>query len=244
MPMTRGDSYRPRARLVGPLAIAWVLAACATPIEVRPISPEDVAVLERAANRPGEGYRIEPGDTIEIQYTFHPEMKQEELVRVDGKISARLIGELPVVGMTTAELERRLAALTSDRLRDPDVTVRVVRFAAKTVYVGGEVGKPGLVPYQQGLSALQAIIAAGGFRDTARLDSVIFIRAQQNGNAFMSRRLNLKDVILAGVQEPYPLAPHDILFVPRTPIADTNLWVRQHITDLIPFRMSYPLGVQ
>jgi protein involved in polysaccharide export with SLBB domain len=240
MRMTRLNSYRLWAWLAGPVAAAWLLGGCSS-VEVRPLSTEDVATLEKAANRPGAGYRIEPGDTIEIQYIFHSEMKQEDVVRADGNISARLVGELAVAGMTTADLERRLAELTSDRLRDPEVAVRLLRFSDKGVYVGGEVGKPGLVPYRLGLSPLQAIIAAGGARDTARLDTVIFVRPQQGGATFLSRTLNLKDVIHVGVQEPLTLAPHDILYVPRTPIAEADLWVKQHIIELIPLRLTAPI---
>jgi protein involved in polysaccharide export with SLBB domain len=112
--------------------------------------------------------------------------------------------------------------------------VDITRFGEKNVFVGGEVGKPGLVPYREGLSPLQAITAAGGFRTTARTDSVILVRTGE-GDAFVSRKLNLAATVTDGIKEPISLAPHDVLYVPRTPIADANLWVEQHITGLFPF---------
>ena len=53
------------------------------------------------------------------------------------------------------------------------MVVSVTRFTEKLVYVGGEVIRPGVLPYRKGLTPLQAVAASGGFRDTARLDSVI-----------------------------------------------------------------------
>jgi protein involved in polysaccharide export with SLBB domain len=214
------------------LPMMW---GCGPEIKVPPLTMADVSRMQMAANYPHETYRIETGDTIQIRYTFHPEMNQEEVVRPDGKVTATMVGDINVVGMTTAELAQLLIKRTSDRLRDPEVVVEVTRFNEKTVYVGGEVGRPGIIPYRRGLSPLQAILAAGGFRDTARLDSIILVRADGQENDFISRKINLEEVIVDGSKEPIALAPHDVIFVPKTPIANANVWVRQYITDLVPF---------
>jgi protein involved in polysaccharide export with SLBB domain len=81
---------------------------------------------------------------------------------------------------------------------------------------------------------LQAVAASGGFRDTARTDSVILVRSSGSESNFIARKLNLEQVVLDGVREPIPLAPQDVIFVPRTEVTDANIWVRQHITDMIP----------
>jgi hypothetical protein len=51
----------------------------------------------------------------------------------------------------------------------------------------------------------------------------------------MSRTLNVSDTVVNGTREPLFLAPHDVVYVPRSSIAEANLWVKQHITDLFPF---------
>ena len=216
------------------LMFPW-LWGCAKPINIPPLSSEEIAHFQAAANYPHASYRIEPGDTLQIRYPFHQEMNQDELVRPDGKVTATMLGEIMVAGMSTSDLEALLRERTSHRLRNPEVTVMVSRLSDKSVFVGGEVGKPGVVPYRLGLSPLQAVIASGGFRDTARVDSVILIRTGGEADTFVSRKLNLAEVVTQGTKEPIYLAPQDVLFVPRTAIADANLWVRQHITDLIPF---------
>lgn len=217
------------------LILPLVASGCASGVTVPALTPDEVPHFDAAANFPHQLYRIEPGDTLQIRYTFHPEMNQETIVLPDGKIAAHLTGEVPVSGMTTRELEKFLAERTSDQLRDPEIIISVTKFAEKTVYIGGEVEKPGTIPYRKGLSPLQAVIAAGGFRTSAQTDSVILVRAPGPDEKFISRKLNLTEVIANGVKEPIYLAPHDVIYVPRTSIAEADLWVKQHITDLLPF---------
>lgn len=219
-------------------AAAGLLAAgCgSSEITVPALTAAELPRLEAAGNFPHKAYRIEPGDTLQIRYTFHPEMNQDVIVQPDGKVTLTKVGEVSVAELGAGDLERLLVERTSDRLRNPEVIVSIARYSEKTVYVGGEVGKPGAVPYRKGLTPLQAIIAVGGFRDTARTDSVILIRgARAPEGEVITRKLNLAEVVQDGAREPLILAPHDVVFVPRTPIADANVWVRQHITDLIPF---------
>jgi protein involved in polysaccharide export with SLBB domain len=83
------------------------------------------------------------------------------------------------MGMTAADLSRFLVEHTSQRLHDSEVTVDRFRSSKTTVYVGGEVGRSGAVPCREGLSPLmQPVLIAGGFRESARLESIIFVRAQ------------------------------------------------------------------
>jgi protein involved in polysaccharide export with SLBB domain len=127
----------------------------------------------------GAGARLEPEDSFSIRYTFHPEMNQEEIVQPDGQISAMLVGEVSVAGMTATDLSKFLVEQTSHRLCEPKVMEDLLRSSEKTIYVGGEVGRSGAVPCRSGLSPLrQAVLVAGGFQETARFDSIILVRAQ------------------------------------------------------------------
>jgi protein involved in polysaccharide export with SLBB domain len=220
-----------------------VIGACGSAVTVPPLALDEISRFEAAGNFPHQNYRFEPGDTIQIRYTFHPDMNQEVTILPDGKITAQLVGEITVAGMTATGLERLLVERTSDRLRDPEVVVSVNKFAEKGIYVGGEVGKPGLLTYRKGLSPLQAIIASGGFLDSAKKDSVILVRTGGSENNFISRKLNLEEAVNDGLREPIYLAPHDVIYVPKTAIADANLWVKQYITDLLPLKAgTVPYG--
>ena len=106
-------------------------------------------------------------------------MNQEEIVRPDGQIRVMHKEGVLVVGMTAADLSRFLVEHTSHRLHDSEVIVDRFRSSKTTVYVGGEVGRSGAVPCREGLSPLiQPVLVAGGFRESARLESIILVRAQ------------------------------------------------------------------
>jgi protein involved in polysaccharide export with SLBB domain len=204
-------------------------------VNVPALTPDEIPAFEATGNYPHRRYVVEPEDTLQIRYTFHPEMNQEVIVRPDGKITASVVGEILVGGMTTAQLEKLLVARTSDILRNPDVVVSISKYAEKTVYIGGEVRRPGMVRYRQGLTPLQAIIAAGGFVDSAQPNSVILVRRNGLEDTFLSRKLDVTEKIVEGDNVPLFLAPNDVVYVPRSSIAEANLWVKQHITDLFPF---------
>lgn len=211
-------------------------SGCGAPITVPPLTMEDVPKFESVGNYPERNYRLEPGDTLKITYTFHPEMNQDSvIIRPDGKITATQVGDIDVTRLTVKELENLLVQRTSENLRDPEVIVSVTKFAERSVYVAGEVEKAGPVPYTKSLTPLQAIIAAGGFLEGARLDSVVLIRADSDSQEVLARSVDLASVVMDGVKEPVYLAPHDIVYVPKTPIANAGLWVKQHFTDMIPF---------
>jgi protein involved in polysaccharide export with SLBB domain len=218
------------------IAPMFSLSGCGAPINVQPLTPADIPIVHAAGNYPHEKYVIMADDTLQIRYTFHPEINQESVVvQPDGKITATLVGQMNVSNMTTAKLEELLAEKASDQLRNPEVVVSIVRFAERNVYIGGEVRKPGMIRYRKGLTPLQAIIAAGGFLESARVDSVILVRGGDSNTDYISRKLNLQESISDGNKEPLLLAPHDVVYVPRTSISEANLWVKQYILDLFPF---------
>jgi polysaccharide biosynthesis/export protein PslD len=226
-----------RIRSFAALAAATVvlLSGCASRVTVPPLEPAEAATFRAAGNYLDEGYRLEPGDAVSIAFPFHTEMNHDETIRPDGRITMPEIGEIEAFGLTTNGLEELLKARTSRFLKDPQVRVTIATFAEKTVYVTGEVGKPGAISYRENLTPLQAIAEAGGLLDTAHVDSVVLIRSAGPDDQFVSRRLNLEETITAGADSPLELAPRDVLYVPRTAIADADVWINQHLTRLLPF---------
>jgi len=236
---------RPRGLAAAVLAAVLLVAGCGPSTSVQPFSPAELARMrQESAEVERRGYRIEPGDTLLIKYTFHPEMDQEAMVRPDGNISATRVGTVPAAGMTATEVATALKQKTSDRLRNPEVVVSISRYGERGVYVGGEVGRPGMLVYRKGLTALQAVLASGGFLPTARIDSVVLVRQTGGPEPLLARKIDLGRVVHDGEAETVTLLPQDIVFVPRTRIANANIWVRQHVTDLFPFlRVPIPPGL-
>src|SRR5262249_17253257 len=90
------------------LLLSSLLYGCGPSITVPALTPAEVPHIEEIGNYPHTIYHIEPGDTLQISFPFHPEMKQEAVVQPDGQISATLVGPVVVAGLTTAEVEATL----------------------------------------------------------------------------------------------------------------------------------------
>jgi len=116
--------------------------------------------------------------------------------------------------------------------------------ANMNVYVGGEVGTPGLVSMQGRTTVAAAIIRAGGFRETARSDSVILLRQGPDGKP-QATKLNVSAVLERGGAD-LDLRPYDVVFVPKSTIAKVDRFIEQYVRQLLPISMnagfSYVVG--
>jgi protein involved in polysaccharide export with SLBB domain len=174
-----------------------------------------------------------PGDVIEVKYRYWPELNETQAVRPDGMISLQIVDEVQVTGLTPAQLDEHLTKLYVEHLKDPELTVIVRSQADQRVYIGGAVAQPGILPINGNMTALEAIMTAGGFDvDTAEASSVVLLQNIE-GKRYASL-LNLKDAFYKPESEQYFLRSNDMLFVPRTTIVRLNQWVEQNITGLIP----------
>jgi polysaccharide export outer membrane protein len=177
-------------------------------------------------------YRLRAGDRVHVKFPYQARANQEMPVRPDGKISLDVTGELVAEGLTPYELEE-LIRERATRLRDPAVVVIVTQIGDRRVYVGGEVLRPGFVVIQEGMTPLQAVLAAGGFKDTAQKDSVLYIARATSGD-YQASRVDLNDVVRNGTPETVRLAGNDVVFVPASRIANANTFVKQYIREMLP----------
>jgi len=209
-----------------------VEGGCARRSAAPPLPPP--AVLQPAPPAaPRADYRIGTGDELHVRFLYQPDMTEQVPVRPDGRISLASTGEIVAVGLTPTELERVIVERSSRRLRNPEVTVVVTKLGEQRVYVGGEVGKPGYVLLRAEMTPLQAILEAGGFRNTAKLDSVLLLAPMADGK-FSAARLDMQQVVEEGVPERVRLRADTVLYVPRTWVADMDVVVDQWVRGLIP----------
>ncbi len=185
--------------------------------------------------QPGE-FRVGVGDTLRVRFLFHDELDSEPEVRRDGHITITGLGDFQAYGLSTRELEQDIYRRASLTYRNPQVGVVVTKQSIHRAYIGGEVSKPGYVDLRPGMTALRAIFMSGGFRDTAKIDNVLHVRWADDGS-YSAEVVDLKEVLETGdVRGDVMLTANDLVFVPKTPIANANLWVKQYIIDLIPVR--------
>jgi protein involved in polysaccharide export with SLBB domain len=210
------------------------MAGCAFP------SPPGRATADMTAlgiqNKP---YHIRVGDKLSVRFYKTPELNVEDVpVRSDGKISLDLIGDIEAAGLGTDELSDHLTRAYSKELEEPRITV-IVRSFGGQVFVGGEVNKPAALSFSDGLTALQAIQGAGGFTVEASLENVVLVR--RAGDHYEGYRLLLKRALSGqDYTQDVALQPNDLVYVPKSRIANLNQIVNQYISKMIP---QVPIGL-
>lgn len=184
-------------------------------------------------------YRLYPGDEVDFTVGSAPELNKTAVVQPDGRISLPLIGSVMAANRSLDDLQAALADAYSRQLVRADIGVTLKTVGALKVFVGGEVDKPGVYDMPGDLDALRAVIMAGGFKTTARTNEVVIIRRGPEGRPMM-RTLNLSKALKgAGDRDLVPLRRFDIVYVPRSSVAEAGLWVQQYLRDLTPVDLSF-----
>lgn len=184
-------------------------------------------------------YQIRVGDTLDVRFYKTPELNLDKVpVRSDGKISLDLVGDVQAAGLGTDEISSNLAQAYSKELQDPQIAV-IVRTFGGQVFIGGEVNKPATLSFTEGLTALEAIQGAGGFNIEASMENVVLVR--RAGDHYEGYRLFLKKALTGDdYTQDVELQPNDVVYVPKSRIANLNLMVNQYITKMIP---QVPIGL-
>ena len=181
-------------------------------------------------------YRLQRGDEIQVRFLFHDDLNATTKIRDDGQVTLAGLGDFHAHELTSSELEADIYRRASLTYRNPEVSVVVAAPAQRLAYIGGEVRRPGYVQVREGLTSLRAIFERGGFRDSAKVDHVLHVRWADDG-AYDARVLDLREVLETGDGRfDYVIGVNDVVYVPKTAIANADLWVKQYLTDLIPIR--------
>ncbi len=244
-------SLRLAARCVMILA-AFGLSACASATGNEPFSPKptptaqfpDIGYATWTEDEPP--YRFYPGDEVEVTSTSAPELSKSVIVGPDGRISLPLIQPVMAADRTTAEVQAALTQAYDDILVDPRMGVAVKAAQPLKVFIGGEVEKAGVYDMPGDINALQAIIQAGGFKPSARRDKVIIIRRGPDGRAMMRTADMRRGIFDPEGVDTVPLRRFDIVYVPRSGVAEVGLFIQQYFRDLMPASLgfSYALNPQ
>ena len=187
-----------------------VLTGCRT-------TPEFSELPQRGAARPEakpEVITLREGDTIRITFTGAPTLNTVQRIRQDGRITLpENKGEFKAAGFTPPALEKELLKVYAPELQTKEVTV-AVDASDLPIYVTGAVLRPGKISSDRPLTAVEAIMEAGGPDFTkANLKKVRVIRTE-NGQT-EHHVLNLKDVMKGTANDQFKLKPADIIYVPE-----------------------------
>ena len=145
-----------------------LLAGCASgprPGDAPTVNPQAQAV---------DAYRIGVDDSVRVAVWQNPDLNVTVPVRPDGKISVPLVGDVEAGGKTPEEVSAEIKTKLEAYVRNPQVTVIVDQLRSheylSRVRVTGAVRTPISVPYRQGMTVLDAVLAAGGTNEFAAAD--------------------------------------------------------------------------
>ena len=233
------------------LAIALVAMGCTTLPPKYASTPHAAPVAKPAPRAPGAPVKaakmalepipatgepqvvLQPYDVIKVKFLYWPELDDEQTIRPDGKISLLMVGEIEAQGVTPEQLRQKLLALYESKINNPDINVVVTTLASNRVYVGGEVATPGLIIIDGKLTALGAIIQAGGFKERSAKKSCVVVIRHRDGKQY-ARTLDLRTALEHPETDTFYLEPYDVIYVPRTNIDKVDQFVDQYLNSVVP----------
>jgi len=201
-----------------PFFIIFLLIGCGSTPKI-PKANEPTAAPEPKIPRE---YLIQPSDQLDIKFFYNAELNETVTVRPDGNISLQLIDEVLAAGRSPSQLDEILTKAYARELKEPKITVIVRSFTGRQIFVGGEVNTQGVVEFTKGMTPLQAVINAGGLKETAKPEETIVIRKGE-GNRPIPIRIDLENAFYGKSSEaPFQLQSFDIVYVPKSTIAKAN----------------------
>jgi len=161
-------------------------------------------------------YRLATGDMIALEVFREPDMSGTYPIESDGVIRHPFLGRHSLAGKTVQEAEAYLRDLLDERyLVNPRVTLRVVSSQTAQIVILGEVKRPGVhdIPFDESVTLLQMIGAAGGFTDLASINRVRIVREEEGRQRQVRVRVSR---IVSGRDADVPIRPNDVIMVPQS----------------------------
>lgn len=171
-------------------------------------------------------YLLQPSDEITVQYRYTPEFDQTVKLQPDGFVSLEVIGDVKLGGLTISQARELITSQAKIRLKDPEIAISLKEFEKPFFIVAGEVVKPGKFELHDNVTALQAVMLAGGFKDQAKSSQVIVFRRISPGLS-ETRVLDLRNASRKGGRfQDLTLLPGDMLMVPQNTIARIERYMK------------------
>ncbi len=173
-----------------------------------------------------ERYRLVPGDVIDISYRYTPEFNQSVMIQPDGFVGLQIVGDIKIGSLTLEDARKKIADKASVRLKDPEITLLLKEFQKPYFVVSGEVATGGKFEMRENVTALQAVMIAGGFKDSAKTSQVVVFRKLNEETAEV-RTINLRSIQkTADLENDLTLRSGDIVFVPRNTFSKVERFMR------------------
>lgn len=178
-------------------------------------------------------YKIGPNDVLNIIVLGHEEFSSARdfnrgivgtVVKKDGNIYLPILGKVPAAGYSVEEFHEVLRDHLASYLKDPQLTVDILKYESQKFYILGEVKEPGAFPVDGDTTLLEAIGMAKGVLPDGNLDRAYVIRDKG------LLPINLGDLLLRGDTSRNIFMKHrDLVYVPSA--ADQTVYVLGEVKD-------------
>lgn len=207
--------YKVFLGFVSNVVLLFILAGCSSQPR---LSVDSAAYKQSIAIEEIPAYRVGVDDTLQINVWRNPDLSVTVPVRPDGMISMPLIGDVKAAGLKPETISYNIEKQLKNYVRDPNVTIMVTGLQSheylSRIRVTGAVNNPISLNYRQGMTVLDAVLAAGSTNDFAAPNKTHLYR-KINGKTRVIE-IYLGDILFQGkLKTNINLKPGDIITVPE-----------------------------
>ncbi len=197
------------------IACARLSVSCAS----EPPLPETTAATSSFSTQlVWDELTLGPNDLVRVGVYGHPDLGTPmglapNGTRVDneGLLSLPLVGSVPIGGLSVQEARATITQAIAQYVQEPRVDFSVVEYAARRVYIYGEVNKPGAYVLDRPLNVYQVLALGGGFTTRARRAQIVVLRGRPE-----ELEVKVVDGESPNVDGLIALRPNDFVFVRRS----------------------------
>ncbi|HET8939711.1 MAG TPA: polysaccharide biosynthesis/export family protein [Polyangiales bacterium] len=227
---------------------AALLVLCSGCVATAVSSPDSVPLRDFLARSRGQAaatYRCRVGDLLTTRFFFNPQLDQDTVVRPDGKIALKLVGDVQAEGKRPKDLSAEISRAYAPLFNKSSAVVIVKETTGYRAFTAGQLHNPGQISLVTGAkTVLESLAVSGGVTEEGTLSHVYLIRKLPNEKYPIIAELNLKHALSGeDPSQDVELMPDDFVFVPNSSAANLNLALQQYFFRNLNFSTGVGVGV-
>ncbi len=186
-------------------------------------------------------YTLGKSDVVEIVVRNQPEFSGKFQIGPKGNIQYFFVGDVKAEGLNKDELKEELYKKLTKFVKNPELTVSIIGYNSKFVYMLGEVGRPGKYPMRGDVISLRdAIVGAGLVTQNAATKKVLIIKS--DAERPQTKKINLHEILYKGkMKNNIELVNSDIVVVPCSLFGKITKGFSRILTPVNQARSVIPL---
>ena len=170
----------------------------------------------------GKHYTLGKDDVVEITVRNQPEFSGRFIVGPDGNIQYTFVGDIKAQGLTKEELKDKITSVLVKYVKVPEVSISIIAYRSKFIYVLGEVGRPGKYPMKGDAITLRDALTESGLPTRqAALRRVYVIKPDTTKPVY--KKVDIYKLLYKGIMKNnVTLGPGDLVVVPSTVPSEIN----------------------